>query len=608
MNIITLDFETFYDRDWSLTKVTTEEYIRSYRFEAIMCGVKVNDEKPYWITGTRDEMKSQLQSLDWANSALLAHNTMFDGAILSFVFDCHPKVLLDTLCMARALHGVEAGGSLKALAERYEIGVKGNEVINAMGKHRLDFSTEELERYAEYCVNDVVLTYDLFQILAAKFPPKELKVIDLTLKMFTEPVLELDALMLEQHMRIVCDKKAKLLAACETEKEMLMSNEKFAGLLRQLQVDPPMKTSPTTGKLTYAFAKSDEEFKELLDHPDLRVQVLVAARLGNKSTLEESRTQRFMGIANRGLMPVPLRYYAAHTGRWGGDDKVNLQNLPSRGQNANKLKKSIKAPEGYVMIDCDSSQIEARVLAWLAGQDDLVEAFAKGEDVYKIMASSIYSKPVEEIESFERFVGKTTILGSGYGMGGDKFHGQLITSGAELDLQECKRIISVYRATYSKIPALWRQAQLCIEAMISGSACTLGREGVIRFDADMKGFELPNGLWQRYDTIRQGTNKEGYPEFSYKTRKGQIKLYGGKLIENICQALARCIIAEQMTMIAKKYRVVLTVHDAIGVIAPVAESKEAQTYVEECMRWIPKWATGLPLNCESGIGESYGDC
>lgn len=608
MNIITLDFETYYDRDWSLTKVTTEEYIRSHRFEAIMCGVKVNDEKPYWITGTREEMKSQLQSLDWANSALLAHNTMFDGAILSFVFDCHPKVLLDTLCMARALHGVEAGGSLKALAERYEIGVKGNEVINAMGKHRLDFSTEELERYAEYCVNDVVLTYDLFQILVAKFPPKELKVIDLTLKMFTEPVLELDALMLEQHMRNVVDKKNKLLEACETEKEMLMSNEKFAGLLRQLHVDPPMKTSPTTGKLTYAFAKSDEAFKELLEHPDLRVQVLVAARLGNKSTLEESRTQRFMGIANRGLMPVPLRYYAAHTGRWGGDDKVNLQNLPSRGQNANKLKLSIKAPEGYIMIDCDSSQIEARVLAWLAEQDDLVEAFAKGEDVYKIMASSIYSKPVEEIEGFERFVGKTTILGSGYGMGGDKFHGQLITSGAELELQECKRIISVYRATYSKIPALWRQAQLCIEAMITGSACALGREGVIRFDPDMKGFELPNGLWQRYDTIRQGTNKEGYPEFSYKTRKGQVKLYGGKLIENICQALARCIIAEQMALIAKKYRVVLTVHDAIGVIAPVAEAKEAQAYVEGCMRWVPKWATGLPLNCESGIGESYGEC
>jgi DNA polymerase len=608
MNIITLDFETFYDKDFSLSKITTEEYIRSHKFEAILCGVKINDEEPYWITGTKDEMKAELQKLDWANSALLAHNTMFDGAILSFVFDCHPKVLLDTLCMARALHGVEAGGSLKALAERYNIGVKGTEVGNALGKHRADFSEEELTRYADYCVNDVVLTYDLFKILSAKFPPKELKVIDLTLKMFTEPVLELDSLMLEQHMYNVVTKKERLLAAAEADKDLLMSGEKFAGLLRQLHVDPPMKVSPKTGKLSYAFAKTDEAFKELLEHPDLRVQTLVAARLGNKSTLEESRTKRFMDIANRGLMPVPLKYYAAHTGRWGGEDKVNLQNLPSRGQNANQLKKAIKAPEGYVMIDCDSSQIEARILAWLAGQDDLVEAFAKGEDVYKIMASSIYGKPVEEIESFERFVGKTTILGSGYGMGGQKFHDQLKTSGTELDLQECKRIISVYRATYDKIPALWRQGQLCIEAMVSGSACSLGREGVIRFDPEMKGFQLPNGLWQRYETIKQGVNKEGYPEFTYKTRKGQIKLYGGKLIENLCQAIARCVIAEQMVLIAKKYRVVLTVHDAVGCIAPVAEAKEAQAYVEECMRWIPAWATGLPLNCESGVGESYGDC
>lgn len=608
MNIITLDFETFYDKDFSLTKVTTEEYIRSHKFEAILCGIKINDEEPYWITGTKEEMKAELQKLDWANSALLAHNTMFDGAILSFVFDCHPKVLLDTLCMARALHGVEAGGSLAKLAERYNLGVKGTEVGNALGKHRADFSDEELTRYADYCVNDVMLTYDLFKILNAKFPQKELKVIDLTLKMFTEPVLELDSLMLEQHMYNVVTKKEKLLAAAEADKETLMSGEKFAGLLRMLHVDPPMKTSPTTGKLTYAFAKSDEAFKELQEHPDLRVQTLVAARLGNKSTLEESRTKRFMDIANRGLMPVPLRYYAAHTGRWGGDDKVNLQNLPSRGQNANKLKKAIRAPEGYIMIDCDSSQIEARILAWLAGQDDLVEAFAKGEDVYKIMASSIYSKPVEEIESFERFVGKTTILGSGYGMGAQKFHDQLKTSGTELPLEECKRIISVYRATYDKIPALWRQGQLCIEAMVSGSACSLGREGVIRFDPEMKGFQLPNGLWQRYDTIKAGVNKEGFTEFTYKTRKGQIKLYGGKLIENICQAIARCVIAEQMVKIAKKYRVVLTVHDAVGCIAPIAEADEARAYVEECMRWIPEWATGLPLNCESGMGESYGDC
>jgi len=308
------------------------------------------------------------------------------------------------------------------------------------------------------------------------------------------------------------------------------------------------------------------------------------------------------------LMPVPLRYYAAHTGRWGGDDKVNLQNLPSRGQHANMLKKAIKAPEGYIMIDCDSSQIEARVLAWLAGQDDLVEAFAKGEDVYKIMASSIYSKPMEEITKEERFVGKSTILGSGYGMGPNKFEAQLKTFGTDIDLSEAKRIINVYRTTYSNIPALWKQAQTCIEAMITNSACNLGREGVIKFDPRMKGFQLPNGLWQKYDTIKQSVNLEGYPEFSYKTRKGQIKLYGGKLVENLCQAVARCIIADQMVKISKKYKVVLTVHDAVGCIAPIAEAEEAQKFVEECMRWVPPWATGLPLDCESGIGESYGDC
>ena len=133
-----------------------------------------------------------------------------------------------------------------------------------------------------------------------------------------------------------------------------------------------------------------KEFKHLLTHQDERVQSLVAARLGNKSTLEETRTQRFIDIAKRGLLPVPVRYYAAHTGRWGGDDKINLQNLPSRGANANMLKRGIIAPQGHSIIDADSAQIEARVLAWLAEQDDLTEAFAKGEDVYKNMASRIY--------------------------------------------------------------------------------------------------------------------------------------------------------------------------------------------------------------------------
>jgi DNA polymerase I-like protein with 3'-5' exonuclease and polymerase domains len=538
---------------------------------------------------------------------VLAHNMMFDGAIMAWRFDINPKGWLDTLCMGRAVDGVEVSGSLKNLAERYEVGEKGTEVVNALGKRRKDFSEEELARYGEYCRNDVELTYKLFNILRADFPTKELKVIDLTLRMFTHPVLKLDLPLLEQHLLDVVERKEKLLEATSASKDDLMSNDKFAQLLIELGVDPPRKISLTTGREAWAFAKTDEDFKALSDHPDDRVQALVAARLGNKTTLEETRTQRFIDIAKRGLMPVPLKYYAAHTGRWGGDDKVNLQNLPSRGQNAGHLKSAICPPKGHVIIDADSSQIEARTLAWLAEQDDLVEAFDKGEDVYKIMASAIYGKPQEEITKDERFVGKTTILGAGYGMGAIKFQAQLKTFNAELPEDECKRIIKVYRETYPSIPNLWRSAQACLESILQNQANTLGRENVLEFSSKVGGFKLPSGLWQRYEGLEKITDSDGTFQYQYKTRKGMTKIYGGKVIENVCQAIARCVIAEQMLRISKRYRVVLTVHDAIACVAPKAEAEEAVKYVEECMRWKPEWCLGLPLNCEVGYGANYGE-
>jgi DNA polymerase len=604
MSFIVLDFETFYDKQFSLSRLTTEEYIRDPRFEVIGVGMKIDDDPTMWFSGTHAEIKAWLNQVDWTNSALLCHNTMFDGAILSWVFDIHPKVYMDTLCMARAIHGVDAGGSLKALAERYKLGAKGDEVINALGKRRCDFSAEDLHRYGDYCRNDVDLTYLLFNRLCGGFPRGELKVIDLTLRMFIEPTLELNLPLLEAHLESVKDKKAKLLAAAATDRDMLMSNDKFAELLTALGVSPPRKISARTGKEAWAFAKTDEEFKELLNHHDPRVQTLVGARLGVKTTLEETRTQRFIDIALRGKLPVPIKYYAAHTGRWGGDDKINLQNLPRGG----KLKNAITAPEGYVIIDCDSSQIEARTVAWLAGQTDLTEAFDKGEDVYKIMASAIYNIPEEEVTKDQRFVGKQTVLGAGYGMGANKFQQQLKVFNVDTDLAECKRIITVYRNKYQQIPALWRQGQNCLEAMLTNRSCSFGVVDAIQFDPREQGFQLPSGLWQRYYGLRKFQDSEGKDQFEYRTRRGAVKIYGGKIVENLCQGVARCVIAEQMVKIARRYKVVLTVHDAVACIAPESEAEEAQRYVEECMRWRPKWAEALPLNCESGFGKSYGDC
>lgn len=608
MDLITVDFETHYTQSYSLSKITTEEYIRSPQFEVIGVSVKVNNEEPQWASGEHEDVKHWLRtSFNWADSMVLAHNTMFDGAILAWQFGIHPRVWLDTLCMGRALHGVEVGGSLKALAERYALGQKGTEVLNAIGKRRVNFSEADLGRYGDYCINDVNLTYKLFTKMVKKFPKQELKIIDLTLRMFIEPILELDAQMLEEHLRETVARKERLLLECAADRADLMSNNRFAELLRGCGVEPPMKTSPTTGEPAYAFAKNDEAFKALAEYPDERVQALVAARLGNKSTLEETRTQRFIEIASRGALPVPIRYYAAHTGRFGGDDKINMQNLPSRGANANKLKKAIIAPPGYTIIDADSAQIEARVLAWLAEQDDLVEAFALGKDVYKKMASAIYAKDIETISKDERFVGKTTILGAGYGMGAVKFQAQLKTFGVEVDLEEARRIIDIYRRTNDAISRLWRQAQSMLVNLSRGDSAPLGRAGVLEVVPKERAIRLPSGLLMRYDDLRFDQTEKGV-EFHYQTRKGRTRIYGGKVVENVCQAIARCIIAEQMVKIAKRYKVVLTVHDAIAVCVRECDAEDAQKYVEECMRWVPEWAAGLPVNCESGMGKSYGDC
>lgn len=587
--------------------MTTEEYIRGEEFEVIGVAVKVNDEETQWFSGTKEKTRQFLEQFDWGNSFALAHNAMFDAAILSWTFGIKPNAWLDTLSMARAIHTIEVGGSLAALATYYGLGVKGTEVLDAKGKHRLDFTPEELQAYGSYCINDVELTYALFQELMQEFPAFELKLVDLTIKMFSEPVLELDTNVLLAHLSDVQTTKEELMTWVEADREQIMSNDKFAELLKVFGVEPPRKISVTTGKEAWAFAKTDEGFKALLEHPLPGVQALASARLGVKSTLEETRTERFIGIASRGVMPVPLRYYAAHTGRWGGDDKINMQNL-GRGS---RLKHAIRAPSGYQMIDCDSSQIEARTLAWLAGQEDLIDAFENGEDVYKIMASAIYVKAEEDITKDERFVGKTTILGAGYGMGSKKFGVQLKTFGVEVEEGEASRIVSVYRQTYPCIPSLWKEAAKVLDAIVEDSSCEFGKEGVLYVEGK-KGIRLPNGLYIKYPNLRKQTNDDGKDEYVYDTKRGRAvipnRIYGGKVVENVCQALARIIVGEQMLQIAKKYKVVMTVHDAVACIVPEGESKTGQEFVEMCMRMRPKWAQDLPLNCESGIGKTYGDC
>ena len=625
MDIVTIDFETYYDKDYSLSKMTTEQYVRSSLFEVIGVGIKVNDYPTDWYSG--DNPGKFLKSLDYSKRAILCHNTAFDGAILSWHFGIKPRLWLDTLGMARPLHNVTVGGSLAKLVSYYGLGKKGDEVVAALGKRKADFTEADLAQYGEYCKNDVNLTKQLFDKLKVGFPSSELLVIDQTLRMYTDPVIELDVPLLEKHLEEVRTRKRTLMADLghgmggeAAVQEMLMSNDKFAAYLKRLGVEPPTKTSLKTGKESWAFAKTDKGMTDMLEHVDERVQAAVSARLGVKSTLEETRTENLIGVAGRGKLPIMLNYYGAHTGRFSGGDKLNLQNLPSRGNTT--IRRALKAPPGQMLISCDSSQIEARTVAWVAGQEDLLIAFRDKRDVYSEFATEVYGRAITKADKVERFVGKTCVLGLGYGMGAEKFRRTLeIGQGGVnvvIDINEAERIVRLYRQKNWKIVQFWQKCGAALKDMLYGGENALHPQ--VRYDK--RGIRMPNGFYVQYPALRETANGFMYISDArtyQKALKDRVltgsppddiawtRIYGGKVTENIVQALAALVIREQMAAAGLHFKVAFQVHDEIIIAVPEDNALADQAKLEALMSVAPKWAPDLPVACESGMAANYGD-
>ena len=625
MDIVTIDFETYYDQQFSLSKMTTEAYIRDPRFEIIGVGIKVNDYPTDWYSG--DNPGKFLKSLDYSKRAILCHNTAFDGAILSWHFGIKPRLWLDTLGMARPLHNVTVGGSLAKLVSYYGLGKKGDEVVAALGKRKADFTEADLAQYGEYCKNDVNLTKQLFDKLKVGFPSSELLVIDQTLRMYTDPVIELDVPLLEKHLEEVRTRKRTLIqdlgqgmGGAQAVQDMLMSNDKFAEYLKRLGVEPPTKTSLKTGKESWAFAKTDKGMTDMLEHPDERVQAAVSARLGVKSTLEETRTENLIGVAGRGKLPIMLNYYGAHTGRFSGGDKLNLQNLPSRGNTT--IRRALKAPPGQMLISCDSSQIEARTVAWVAGQEDLLIAFRDKRDVYSEFATEVYGRAITKADKVERFVGKTCVLGLGYGMGAEKFRRTLeIGQGGinvVIDINEAERIVRLYRQKNWKIVQFWQKCGNALKDMLYGGENALHPQ--VRYDK--RGIRMPNGFYVQYPALRETANGFMYISDArtyQKALKDRVltgsppddiawtRIYGGKVTENIVQALAALVIREQMAAAGLHFKVAFQVHDEIIVAVPEDNALADQAKLEALMSVAPKWAPDLPVACESGMAANYGD-
>ena len=603
--LITLDFETYYDKDYGLKKYTTEEYIRSDLFETIGVAVKA-DGVTKWFSGTHAEIKDFLDSYEMHKHFVLGHNNRFDAAILSWIYDIHPLGLFDTMSMGQILHGLTESVSLANLAKLYNIGEKGTEVLDALGKHRLDFTHNELAKYGNYCINDVELTYELFTEMKDSFTAPEMKLIDLTIRMFTEPKLELNKGLLIRHLHEVKDVKEKLLAKVSVDKELLMSNPKFADLLRQQGVNPPTKISPTTGKETYAFAKTDEEFKALLEHPSPYVQALAAARLGNKSTIEETRTENFIQIANRGKLPVPLKYSGAVVShRWSGVDGINLQNLPR----TSELRRAICAPIGYKLVASDLSNIELRLAYWFAKSQAKIQQIKDGIDLYKQSASEITNTPYNEVNKDLRYIFKVVNLSGIYGVGANKMHSILKQGGVEKDINEVKNIVYAYRRANPELVDAWNDAGTMLESIRAGQHYTMGNGHIITSVPKM-GMLKPNGMLLGLPNLRKLKTDTG-ESWAYDKLMGRTiipeYIHPAKTFQRCIQSLARDIIAEHMIQVSKKYPVVMTVHDELVMLCKDSEVEDCKAYVEKCMTTAPSWCPDLPLGCEVGIGDNYMD-
>jgi len=604
LSLLTLDFETYFDSKYSLTKLTTMEYVADERFQFWGVGLKFEDEPAEWYG--KDDL-SVLHDIDWENTALLCQNTLFDGYILYQKFGIRPAYYLDTAAMARGLDPLKSA-RLKDLAVRFfpedEAMRKGEELVNAKGIYDLPPDVEE--QIAGYCIQDVELTYAIFN--AMQFPASELDIIDLTTQMFCVPKLHLDKDTVQEFLAAEKANTAAKLEASGLSRELLASNQKFAAWIEEQGLKVPTKKSPATGEDIPAFGKNDVQYKTFrLKNPDLHH--VFEARETVKSRIAETRAERFLAAAHEdNSFAVPLRYYAAHTGRFGGVDKINLQNLPRK----SILRRALIAPEDHYVYVADLSNIESRMLAWFAGQDDLLYQYAQGEDIYCNFASQIYNRPInKEDDPTERFVGKTAILGLGYGMGANKFKATLASGAAgpviSISQDEAHEIVNNYRTTYSEIDQLWTRCGHFLNEM----ATIATRSSTIQNLYDTykcvgvhsESISLPNGLRLKYpNLVRCQTGS-----FRFDGRRSYENTYGGKLTENIIQALSRIVVTDAMLRIAKipDLEIVLTVHDEIVCVGPKTDAESRFDAIIDEMCVAPSWAPDLPLAAEGGFDLSY---
>lgn len=653
MRTIFCDIESFYEvGGYSLSKLTTQEYALDDRFELIC--MAVHDEstgETYRASGAEIA-----PLLDWMRSVqdetiLVCFNARFDAACLDWRFNYRPALLACPMSMARALGlSLVSGLSLDALTKLGRAAGrawpnKGDEVVYASGKRACDFSPTEMQRYLDYCELDTMLCRELFYEFLPLLPSGEMVWHSLILQAFTHRELTIDRPLVEAELvRVKAKRVAAMHKLCtklgvadaELLRSVLSSNPKMVEALALFGATAPTKVSKATGKTAPALGKTDKEFLAMLDHPVPEVAALVEARLDLKSSIEVSRCEGFLRLADLGPLPVPYKLAGAHTGRLSGEEGTNFQNLPSgrkTGQ-TNNLKRSVMAKPGHVLVSCDASQQEVRLSFYIAGSERVMQDFRDGVCPYSRQAADLFGGDPQEIKKLaksgvepqatQRVIGKSARLGLGFGAGATTFVNYVkVTSGLDLSQEESEVYVKGYRTGNPEVPRAWRTCNKVLKALVAGQRVEFGGMDGRLFVADgarrvlgvsMPGIQLPDGVWLSYPGIRMemgqwedGSDKE---EYAFDVKKGrsttQEHTYSAKIYENLTQALgAACIkwYAAQLT-----YPLVLTTHDELCVIAPEAEGHIAEAEILRVMSQTPPWLPGCPFAAEAGVAVRYGDC
>jgi DNA polymerase len=637
---IVLDFESYWDKDYTLSKLSIPEYVLGKQFEVMGLGTYdvAVEHSPIFVEP--DELDGYLKGYKKIlhDTTFVMQNAKFDAFILKHIYGLSPEYIIDIADLDRHLHA-RASHKLADMEKRWGVERKHTEkLINTKGKHWDELDSGEIAYFKQYTKDDAYTEGELFKLLLPKIsrPEVEIPLMRHTLKMYLDYSVNVDenlgrSLILEMNERITgavfsLAGAVKNPLAVPSQRD-ISSDLRFAAVMKEhlndLGEELPVKEGkptknmiPITGEgLIPAFAKDDEGMKQLLKHEDDSIRILAEAKQAVNSW--PGHIKRVNNILNQArardwVLGMPLNYYSGHTGRWGGAHGINMQNLPNL---LSDVKSMIVAPDGYIFIIVDEAQIEARYLAHIAGQHDLLQQFASGVDIYSDFASELLQKPVrkpykddppqlKKILKTRRQFGKIAILGLGYGMGWKTLFSQMadepvlyeLIQAGNIDEQFAEKVVNLYRTKYRRIPSFWND----IEAEFRYAAKYHGEEYDSKYIQGFKSRKgmvemvLPSGRSMYYHETTRPINK--YDKLKWKYGY----LHGGVITENIVQAACRDIIAEMVLQIDHYFPVVLHRHDDIVVcVEDKPETIEcAKNLVTSVMTRDKGWYAGIPLEIE----------